>query len=52
MNDTFYLDQISETGNLDANLISCQNKLNVMAPFLVLKSTNPTLKKIRKGKKF
>ena len=31
------LHQIHETGNLDSNLISCQNKLNLMAKFMQIK---------------
>ena len=33
MNNTFFLQQITRTNNLDANLISCQYKLNLMAEF-------------------
>ena len=33
MNNTFSLQQIQKTSNLDANLISRQYKLNLMADF-------------------
>ena len=33
MNNTFSLQQIQRTSNLDANLISRQYKLNLMADF-------------------
>ena len=44
MNNTFSLQQISTTSNLDANLISRQYKLNLMANFLRVKYENPKLK--------
>ena len=44
MNNTFSLQQISRTGNLDANLISTQNKPNLMADFMRKKYENPKLK--------
>ena len=44
MNNTYSLQQISRTSNLDANLISTQNKLNLMADFMRLKYENPKLK--------
>ena len=44
MNNTFSLQQISRTSNLDANLISRQNKLSLMADFLRIKYENPNLK--------
>ena len=34
MNNTFSQQQISRTSNLDANLISRQYKLNLMADFM------------------
>ena len=43
MNKTFSLEQISETGDLDSNLITRQYRLNLMARFLE-PSTNPNLK--------
>ena len=44
MNNTFSLQQISKTGNLDSNLISWQNKLILMADFMPIKNENPKLK--------
>ena len=44
MNNTFSLQQIQKTSNLDSNLISRQNKLNVMADFMRMKYENPKLK--------
>ena len=44
MNNTFSLQQISRTSNLDANLISRQYKLNLMADFMRMKYENPKLK--------
>ena len=44
MNDTFFLQQISRTGNLDSNLISRQYKRNLMADFIRVKYENPKLK--------
>ena len=44
MNNTFSLQQISRTSNLDANLISRQYKLSLIADFLKLKCENPKLK--------
>ena len=44
MNDSFSLQQISRTGNLDSNLISRQIKLNLMAEFMRMKYENPKLK--------
>ena len=43
MNNTFSLEQISKTGNLDANLILRQYKLDIMAKFMETKSNNPKL---------
>ena len=43
MNNTFSLEQISKTGNLDANLILRQYKLDIMARFMEMKSNNPKL---------
>ena len=39
----FSSEQISKTGNLDANLILRQNKLDLMSRFMELKSINPKL---------
>ena len=44
MNDSFSLEQISGTGNLDSNLISRQNKLNLFAVFMRIKYGKPKLK--------
>ena len=44
MNNTFSLQQISRTGNLDSNLISRQHKLNLMAYFMPIKYENPKLR--------
>ena len=41
MNNTFSLQQIQKTSNLDANSISRQYKLNLMADFMKLKYENP-----------
>ena len=34
MNNTFSIQKISKTGNLDKNLISRQYKINLMAKFM------------------
>ena len=44
MNNSFFLQQIQKTSNLDANLISRQYKLNLMADFMRVKFENPKLK--------
>ena len=44
MNNTFSLDQIAKTGDLNADLIMRQNKLVEMAKFVEVKSNNPKLK--------
>ena len=44
MNNSFYLQQIQKTSNLDANLISRQYKLNLMADFMRVKHENPKMK--------
>ena len=44
MNNTFSLQQIQKTSNLDANLISRQYKLNLMADFMKVKYENPRMK--------
>ena len=41
MNNTFSLQQISRTSNLDANLISRQYKLKLMSDFMRIKFENP-----------
>ena len=43
MNNSFSLQQIQKTSNLDANLISRQYKLNLMAGFMRLKYENPKM---------
>ena len=44
MNNNFSLQQIQKTSNLDANLISRQYKLNLMADFMKVKYENPRLR--------
>ena len=44
MNNSFSSQQIQKTSNLDANLISRQYKLNLMADFMRLKYENPRMK--------
>ena len=44
MSSSFSLQQISKTSNLDANLLSRQYKLNLMADFMRIKYKNPRLK--------
>ena len=44
MNNNFSLQQIQKTSNLDANLISRQYKLNLMADFMTVKYENPRMK--------
>ena len=44
MNNSFSLQQISRTGNLDSNLICRQYKLNLMADFMWMKNENPKTK--------
>ena len=44
MNNSFSLQQISKTGNLDSSLISRQKKLDLIADFLRNKYSNPKLK--------
>ena len=44
MNNSFSLQQIQKTSNLDANLISRQYKLNPMADFMRVKYENPKMK--------
>ena len=43
MNISFSLQQIQKTSNLDANLISRQYKLNLMADFMTVKYENPKI---------
>ena len=44
MNNSFFLEQIQKTNILDANLISGQYKLNLMADFMLLNYENPIMK--------
>ena len=44
MNNNFSLQQIQKTSNLDANLISRQYKLNLMADFMRVKYENPRMR--------
>ena len=44
MNNSFSLQQIQKTSNLDANLTSRQYKLNLMADFMRVKYENPKMK--------
>ena len=44
MNNSFSLQQIQKTSNLDANLISRQYKLNLMADLSRLKYENPRMR--------
>ena len=44
MNNSFSLQQIQKTSNLDANLVSRQYKLNLMADFMRVKYENPKMK--------
>ena len=44
MNNSFSLQQIQRTSNLDANLISRQYKLNLMADFMKVKYENPKMR--------
>ena len=44
MNNSFSLQQIQKTSNLDDNLISRQYKLNLMADFMRVKYENPKMK--------
>ena len=44
MNNSFSLQQIQKTSNFDANLISRQYKLNLMADFMRVEYENPKRK--------
>ena len=52
MNNTFSLQQISGTSNLDATLISRQVKRNLMADVMRVKYENPKLKQSEIANKF
>ena len=45
VNDTFSLENLTRTGNLDAKLISVQYILDLLARFMEIKSINPKIKK-------
>ena len=47
MNNSFSLQQKQKTNNLDANLISRQYKLNLMADFMRLKYEKPRMKQFQ-----
>ena len=49
MNNSFPIQQISRTGNVDSNLKSRQNKLNLMADFMRVKYENPKMKQSEKA---
>ena len=49
MNNSFSVQQIQKTNNLDANLISRQYKLNLMADFMRLKYENPKMEQSEIG---
>ena len=49
MNNSFCLQQIQNTSNLDANLISRQYNINLMADFMRLKYDNPKMKQSEKA---
>ena len=49
MNNSFCLQQISKRGNLDSNLISGQNDLNLIAKFMQIKIENPQSKQSEKA---
>ena len=44
MNNSFSLHQLQKTSNLDANLISRQYKLNLIADFMQMKFENRKMK--------
>ena len=44
MNNSFSLQHLSRTGNLDPNLISRQYKLDLMSKFMCIKFENPKMK--------
>ena len=50
MNNTFCLEQVSKTGNLDFNSILRQYKLNLMARFMENKPVNQLLGQNEKAK--
>ena len=50
MKNNFSLQQISQTGNLDSNLILRQYELDLMARFMEIQSVNPKLGQNQIGK--
>ena len=51
MNNTFSIQQISQTGNLDYNLILRQYKLDLMARFMEIKTCEAKIKTEPKNKR-
>ena len=49
MDNSFFLHQISRTGNPDPNLISRQYKLDLMSKFMGIKFENPKMKQSAKA---
>ena len=49
MDNSFSLQQIQKTSNLDASLLSSQYKLNLKADFMRLKNKNPRKKQSEKA---
>ena len=52
MNNSFSLQQIQKTSNLNANLISRQYKLNLTADFMKLKYENPRIRQSERANQF
>ena len=50
MNNSFFLQQLSRTGNLDSNLLSRQYKLKLLADLIRIKNENPKLKQSEMAK--
>ena len=50
MTNTFSLEQTAKTGDLNADLITRQNKLEKIAKFMEPKSNNPRLKQSGRAK--
>ena len=50
MNNTFYLKQKAESGDLNADLITRQCRLDKISKFMEVKSTNPRLKQSERAK--
>ena len=49
MNNTFYLEQIAKTGDLESDLIKRHYKFDKMAKFKEIKSINPKIKQAEKA---